>query len=457
MKKQKQILTVAVVLALGGCTTYRPKPLSTSIALPEKPDQLIGAKSVFRKAGNTAPLSMQQLTTLALYNNPELKASRVKLKVAGAQLYAAGLFPDPSLSMNVDNPMGNSAGLVNAWGLGLGYDLLSLITRQAQLDIQSSLKKQVSLELLWQEWQVVQQVRSQAVRLITERKQLALLKETFNLYQQRYAKSSKALAAGDITLDVNGTNLTAFVDISSQINQLEQTHNETRHTLNQLLGLSPKVDLNLQKLPKILILDPARIKAQLAILAKHRPDLMALQAAYRGQEARVHSAILSQFPSLGIGINRAKDTAGLHTAGLSISLNLPFLSGNRGAIAVERATREQLRAEFKARLAQTAIDVDKLIALESILVKQQKLLQHYLPQLSKLAENARKAYRQGEIDALTFLTLETTWINKRLELISLDQLRRETAIALQTMLAVPSLTNPGSHQITPAAKLKRPR
>jgi len=438
-RQPKMLIALVTALALGGCATYHPKPLSTNIVLPKRITQLIGAEPGWHETGNTTPLSVQQLTLLALYNNPKLKASRLKHKVAGAQLYAAGLLPDPSLSFSMDKPTGDSSGLVNAWGLGLEYDLLGMIKHQAKRDIQSSATMQVSLELAWQEWQVVQKARALAATFIAEFKQLALLKKASALYQQRYAKSAKGLAEGDITLDVNGSDLTAFIDNSSQVNQLEQTHNDTRHALNQLLGLSPEIVLNLQALPEMKLLDATRIKAQLASLPQRRPDLMALKAGYSSQEAKVHSAILSQFPSLLIGFNRARDTGGLYTSGLSISLNLPFFSRNRGEIAVERATREQMKAEFEARLIQTAIDIDKLASLQTIIARQQKLLDQYFPQLNKLVEHARKAYQQGDIDALVFLNLETTWLNKKLEKISLEQLQRENHIALQTALAIANL------------------
>jgi hypothetical protein len=53
-------------------------------------------------------------------------------------------------------------------------------------------------------------------------------------------------------------------------------------------------------------------------------------------------------------------------------------------------------------------------------------------------EQARGAYQRNDIDALTFLNMEMTWINKRLERIQLDQAQWETAVALQTLLAIPS-------------------
>jgi cobalt-zinc-cadmium efflux system outer membrane protein len=167
-------------------------------------------------------------------------ACSARLEVAGAQAFAAGLLPDPQISAGLDKPTGHTTGLVNAWALGLGYDIIPLITRQSRVDAERKGQEKVRLDLLWQEWQVIQQARSLAARLHLEEQRLALLHRMRRLYQERYQRSARALKEGDTTLDVNGTDLTALLDTLSQINQLEQTHNQTRHEFNLLWVWTPR-------------------------------------------------------------------------------------------------------------------------------------------------------------------------------------------------------------------------
>ena len=162
----------------------------------------------------------------------------------------------------------------------------------------------------------------------------------------------------------------------------------------------------------------------------------------------MRAAILAQFPSFSIGINRARDTGSVYTTGFSIGLTVPLFSGNRGAIAVERATRAQLHEEYQARLDQAAIDVDRLLRLQNIVEGQQKLLNEYLPTLKELVDRGREAYRRGDIDALTFLNMEGTWVSKRLEQIGLERTQRNNLIALQTMLAIPEEGTPKRTDVT---------
>jgi outer membrane protein TolC len=439
----RHLIVVVAVAQLVACAHYYPRPLQEATLAANVADLQIEAPAQIKgwagrhKFDMADGLDLNEVATLAVINNPDLRAQRAQLSVSSAQVFAAGLLPDPQLSTVVDKPTGDTVGLVNAWSLGLGYDIIPLITRQARVDAANDTHRKVHLDLLWQEWQVIQKSRSLAVALTLEQQRLSLLRAILDLYLQRYRHSTAALEQGNSTLDVNGTDLTALIDTFSQINQLEQTHNQTRHDFNLLLGLQPSVNVDLAPLPAYRPLSTQALNAQLADLSQRRPDLLALQAGYASQEAQVRAAILAQFPSLGISVNGARDTGNVKTLGLSISLNLPLFSGNRGNIAIERATREQLQEEYNARLAQARADVYRLLELQAILARQQNHLQVYLPRLEKLVKRARQAYDRGDIEALTFLNMESTWVNKRLEQLSLLQSSWENRISLEALLAMP--------------------
>ena len=424
---------IVVSFSLGGCASYAPEPLPAAPKLSrviERP----------ARASAERPLTLEQVATLAVRNNPDLRAKRARRGVAVAKLYGEGLLPDPQLSFILGYPTGSAVGLVNAYDLGLSYDLIPLITRPARVAGAQAGLRQVDLELLWQSWQVSKQARILAVRWAGEVEQLALLQRMNELYRQRYDTSAEALQQGDLTLDVTGTDLTALVDSLSHINQLEQTHNETDHSLRLLLGLTADAPFGFALPPPPASIDAAEQLDLLSAAQQRRPDLLALQAGYRSQEAKVRAAILGQFPSFTIGVTRARDTSNISTTGFSIGLNLPLFSGNRAAIATERATRDQLRAEYQARLDQAVLDSDKLIRLQGLLVGQQERLDAYLPTLARLVEQARAADRQRDLDTLTFLNMESTLIAKQLERIQLEQSLWETHIGLQTLLALPPET-----------------
>jgi len=436
-------LLLAIVILLSGCATYLPQPL------PEKSGQSdsleILSVQVNKHLGKTNShninladgLDLTEVAILAVFGNPELRAKRESLNVARAQAFAAGLLPDPQLAFNLDHPTGSTAGLVNALGIGIAYDIIPLITRQARIDAEQGTQNRVQLEILWQEWQVIQQARSLAVRYRIEQEQLVLLDNIRDLHEDRFQRSRQGAAEGNVTLDINGTDLSAFMDSLSQIYQLEQTHNQTRHDLSRLLGLQPKAKISIDKLPAETTYETSVVQAQLAKLSDVRPDLMALKAGYQAQESRVRAAILAQFPAFSIGISNARDTGNVRTNGFNIGLTIPLFSGNRGGIAIERASRQQLFFEYQARLAQVNVEVDRLLDLQDIVDSQQDKLAVYLPKLQSIVMRARKAYNRGDIDALTFLNMESTWINKQMEQLNVEKNQWDIKIALQTLLALP--------------------
>ena len=441
-----RLLALAGAVLVSGCTRYQPSPLPGQSGLANTLKEL---KVDATTLGKTRPaeheinladgLDLTDVAIVAVLNNPDIKARRTQIGVAGAQLFAAGLLPDPRISASFDNPTDDLPGLVNGLGAGLAYEIVPLITRQARVDAARLEQSKLILSLLWQEWQVMQRARALAVRYQLEKQQLDVLHEILGLYRQRYRHSTRALAAGDITIDVNGTDLTALLDTTSQINQLEQTHNRTGHSLHLMLGLQPDVKILLQPIPSLAWPDVQTIRKQLASLAQKRPDLLALKAGYQSQEARVRAAVLAQFPSISVGFNRLRDTGNVQTNGISIGLTLPLFSGNRGAIAIERATRHRLQTEYQARLAQTEVDADRLLDLHAIVARQQETLATYVPRLKEIVDKTRAAYQKGDIDALTFLNMELTWISKRLEQIRLVQTQWENSIALESILALPGV------------------
>ena len=449
----------ALVTLLGSCASYTPVPLP--LQPPEQPslNALVQATNHNLQGTENSPinvkdgLTLSEIAALAVFGNADLKAKRLNLGISRAQAYAAGLLPDPQASFNLDHPNTQGTGLMNAYGTSLSYDLTPLITRNARVDSAKGTQEKVRLEILWQEWQVIQQAQMLAIRYQFELDRLDLFEEMKQLYQKRYQHSVRGLNEGNVTLKDNGSDLTTLLDFYSQFNQLEQLHSQTRHSLCLLLGLKPSSILPVIHLPTPVELTPLVIQKQLEKLSDIRPDLAALKAGYQAQEAQVRAAILGQFPSLSIGLNRARDTGGIATNGFSIGLSLPFFSRNQGGIAIERATRAQLYQEYQNRVIQAENEVDQLLSLQSIVEEQQTTLDTYLPLLKSLLLRSRGAYQQGDLDSLSFLNMESTWLNKKLEQINLQQAHWENRIALQALLVIPQAnqypSNTNSQELQP--------
>lgn len=151
-RRARTVLLLGVLSGLAGCAGFQPLSLPRSGELA--PD-LAGLRVTPAAAlPSSHPLSLEdgldltELGMLAVLNNSELKVQRAQLAVAGAQAFAAGLLPDPQLSLTGDHPTSNAPGLMNAWSAGIGYDIVPLVTRQVRLDAAQQAQQKVRLDVL---------------------------------------------------------------------------------------------------------------------------------------------------------------------------------------------------------------------------------------------------------------------------------------------------------------------
>jgi outer membrane protein TolC len=280
----------------------------------------------------------------------------------------------------------------------------------------------------------VSQARLLFVRLTQQQGLMRILEQTRALFADRYARLQTALDRGLVTLSVVTPHLTALQDVIRQINDLERQIAVNRHDLNALLGLSPDVAVPLVGPVGLPDLDDARIEALLPDLPRRRPDLIALQAGYAAQELRIRAAILAQFPSLSIGVTRARDTSDVNTAGVGISVSLPLFSGNRGPIAVERATRHALFTDYQERLNAADSGIRRILAEQRLNQRQLQEVDQGVAELTQAAVKTEAAFTSRDIDALTYTTMQTAVLAKQIERITLEQSMLEQRVALQTLV-----------------------
>ena len=426
MKPRRLIGTLSFML-LAGCSWYRPDPLPDQPALSPKPP------------APQRPLTMIEIAALAVRQNPDLVASRKKLDVADAQAFVAGLLPQPQLSGEIDFP--TQPGFVSGYTYALAEDLQALILTPSRRTAAKATQDQAKLEVLWEEWQTVEKACSLVVQEVFDDAKVGLLAEHESILSSQADHSRNALARGDTTIDQAGSDLATALDIGSQFNAAKRDRLGADADLKALLGLSPETELPLAAVP-----DPERIaksdvEAALRSVSRRRPDLLALQAGYKAQEESVYQAVLSQFPAITLGGNRAADTTNVHSTGLTASVNLPIFDFGQGAIRVQRATRAQLKAEYLARLDQTDADVWRTWQQSELIREEIAFLNERLPDLRNMAEEARTAYRAGNLAAATYVLMQTSLMARESELIDLRSALWTNTLVLRTLLGMSYAAN----------------
>jgi outer membrane protein TolC len=448
--------TLAVAL-LAGCATYRPAPLDEQtvreglqppvrIATTELEHPLLPPLAVDVADG----LSPDEAAVLAVLGNAELRASRTRHGVAGAELIAAGILPNPQLTVTADYPLHDDTGATTATGLGLSLELNALLTRGQDRSAAQAQLESVDLDLAWQEWQVAQEARLQTCRRAFLVRQLALARDEEEALRTNLRKLDEAADAHLVTETVRSATIDAYRTARSTRLQIEARCDDARHEFNRVLGEAPDrvIEVQARGVPLLAAADSAlaaglaaRIDSLhsvpgdslLAVFEGRRLDLAAFRLGYESQEHGLHAAVLRQFPRVGIGINRLVDTSDVHTLGPALTLDLPIFDRNQGEVRIARATREQLRAEYVARVFAARADVADLLQQMSHVRDQLVNAEQALPELSRLVDVYAGALRVGQVDAMLYFDARTRRFATQLEALALRADLAELSVGLETV------------------------
>jgi outer membrane protein TolC len=413
-----------VVLGLAGCATYAPLPL---------PDDADLARQI-SPAPSEDGYDIDAIATLAVLHNPDLATARAKAGIAKAQAFAAHLLPDPQFNASFDHPTGSGSGLVDAYVVGLGVDAQALLTHGERSAAARAAYDQAKLDLLWQEWQTVAQARTLYVGSTFDGEKQRFLADLVATYAARAERSQQALRTGDLSIDQHASDLALLADAQRQLGNAERATSTAELGLRALLGLAADANLPLRPLDAPTVPTRDDVAAALARLTRSRPDLRALQAGYDSQEHALHAAVLAQFPNIAIGFNSARDTSNVNTLGAGVTLGLPIFDGGRGEIATQRATREQLRVAYQARLDEAVSDAWQLWDDIQSLSRDVAQAEAMLPANRAALERARAAYQARDLSATAYAALQASYATDRTALIDLRASLWNDAIALATLL-----------------------
>ncbi len=426
--------------ALQGCATYQAQPLEAKPGVLDGPTLSELAHAPQRdylkpvSIDLARPLDANAVATVAVIANPDLKAQRAQAGVADAQVFQAGLLPDPTFNLGFDKLLSGPDTLDNLTA-ALGFDLNAMRTKGVTLAQQKSAARQVRLDLAWAEWQTAGQARLQAMRILALQRQLDGLRDSRDAQEALLKQTEKAAQAGDQSADQVQTVQTAALDAEDELNTAERALGAARFELNRLLGLPPATDLALapEAFPDV----PPDADRLYAIALAHRADLAALREGYASQENAVRLAVMGQFPALNLTINANRDTTGNRTLGPAVDFTLPLWNRNRGGIAVEKATREQLKAEYDARLFQTRAEIAAAVDDIRLARQQRQHLLDDLPGQQAMAEQSARAAGRGDISVAAAQATRQVVRDKQNQLGQAEQEIAELTLSLELLTGTP--------------------
>lgn len=431
----RKSLACAAMLAASGCAGYVPHPL------PASPQWAPGIDD------HATPLSVDQVVSRALETSPDVRRAQHEVDIAKARGYADSLLPDPTLNFSTDRP--GAAGFVPAFMVELSYEVSSLVDRPAKQRAANRLLEEKQLALEWTRWQVA----NRAYALYVQNVGLARLEdETSDMAAHQAGVANRlqsALERGDITRDPATLAQTRYDDSVQTSISTRQAHLKAAQALDTLLGLRPGTPLRLAKLPDPTDIPPDVISLALIDLGQHRPDLLALRAGYDAQDERYRAALLGQFPKLDIGVTRGRDTSAIYTSGIGISVTLPVFNGNRGNIAVEKATRESLYDEYAQRLDDAYTAVQGITADLRLQREQLQAARASESALKRSLDKARRAWLRGDITLSAFADIESQYLTQRIASEKLATQVLEQQATLCTLIGISAVDRQPLEQAMP--------
>jgi outer membrane protein TolC len=429
-----------VALLLSGCALYHPLPLARgpdlAAGLPalrtEVPATRPGEPS--RRIGTDVPVDIADVGLLAVLNDPELRSEQGEMDVAQANLLQSSLLPNPAASVSYGALLGGAGGFAPAWTASLTEDVKAVLTYHTRVKSARFQSRQVNADLLWQEWQVAQKARLLALDLYYGEQSLDLSRRELRLLDAETRKVRAATRQGDLDLSALAPLLAAKAAAEQAVAALGLAQMQGWQALDALLGLEPQVRFAIAA--PALQPPPADLPALLADLPNRRPDLVALQLGYHSADEDVRTAIIGQFPAFVLGGQWGQDTTNVRSGGPTATFDLPIFDRNQGQVAQARATRLVLHQQYQSRLDDAYASAKGLDAQLQRLSDDVRNAQSAAAMAGKMADSARRAYAQGNMDQRSLADFETTALDRRIEALALERARGETQITLTLELGL---------------------
>ena len=349
---------------------------------------------------------LPSLTLVALYFHPDLDVARAQWAVAVAGIRTAGERPNPSITLAPG--FNTTTATPTPWMPLAAFDIpietagkRDYRLAQAQFTAESA-----RLRLAATAWQVRSRVRSSCVTLRAARESEALLLQQQKLQDENLRLLEKQLAAGgasafDLTqarIAAQGAQLAWRDAQRKNVEALGQLAEALGVPVGALRGITISTATG-DRLPAALPAGHARRQALL-----QRADLLAALADYAASQSALQLEIAKQYPDLHLGPGYQYDQ-GDNKWTLGLTLTLPLLNRNQGAIGEAEARRAEAAAKFGALQAGVLAELDR--ALVGVTAAREKLAdtEKMMQQLQQQERAAQAMQAAGEISQVALLAL----------------------------------------------------
>ncbi len=407
---------IFVVVALAGCARFQPRPISA-----EKTFADFDARSLTNEELHTFLQTNQvvaewpsrrwdlnALTFVAFYYQPSLAEARAQLASVRAAEITAGERPNPTVSLTPTYDTTTSP----PWIPGVSFDIpIETAGKRGKRIAQAVFSSEAEKwHFVSTEWEVRGKVRAALLNLRIARENEALLERT-EAAQSNVVRLLQGQLNAGVVSSFEVTQARVAVD-TTQLSR-QDAIGELRQGRVQLAGLLglPSYALDgiefdydaLEKLPTDLTAPEIRREAVL-----HRADIRAALAEYAASQSALQLEIAKQYPDVHLSPGYELDQTD-NKWSLGLTVDLPVLNQNQGAIAETKAKRAEAAAHFLAVQANAISEIDSALAGYDAAVQKSAIAKNLLEDLQKELDSVRAQARLGEADALALANAEAIY------------------------------------------------
>jgi cobalt-zinc-cadmium efflux system outer membrane protein len=392
---------------------------------------------------------LNALTFVAFYYQPSLAEARAHWVAVKAAEITAGERPNPSVSVtpgyDSQIPGNFSPWLVTA---SLDVPIETAGKRSKRMAEAGHLSEAAYWSFVASAWQTRSQVRTALFNLYAARETASLLAHQESAQSNVVRLLEGQLAAGAVS-DFEVTQVRVALETTQLAREdVEGQRRQARIQLANALGL-PLRALNgirfsfdgLDQFPRELTKPAVRRQALL-----NRADVRGALAEYAASQSALQLEIANQYPDVHLGPGYGWNTgnAGDNEWTLGLTVTLPVLNQNQGAIAEAKAKRAEAAAHFLTVQSTAVTEIDSALAGYNAGLKKSATADRLLKDSRRQRDSIHTQVQAGEMAPLAAASAEVdynTAAQSRLDtLVKAQQAFGQLEDAVQSPLTLPPET-----------------
>jgi len=387
----------------------------------------------------TVPVSVTigDLLKIVREKSPRFAVMLQRIETARAEVVAAGVLPNPTISYGRYDFVGGGANHMfdgNAQEqVTLEVPLLIAGQRGARIEAAEKGVNAAEADVEAEYAALVHETRRLFVKLLAEQERVAIFEETARDMQHLAAIVTGRKDAGNAS---SFDELRIGVEASGIETKLETARNDLAETVGDLGVLLGMPDWKPAAVGKLAVLGvPADAQKLLSEAEVSNPDIVAAQRSESAADADLEKARRERWPAVSVQVGTVyTDSPYSNTTFGGVSVEVPIFDRNQGGMAKAEAAKHAAMLEHDFATSRTRVAIDRAV---NLLVRRQetrvKFEKDVLSKLNSLKSMGESAYRFGKGTILELLDSYRSRTEMRLT--EVDLIQAETEAELDALRA----------------------